>query len=203
MLIGLLIMGTAACQVASKSNSQPLGEASSEQNTQQGQEDKKPENDLISENEPEENNMNPDANEGKNTVMATLYFGDSQAMKLVEEKRSVPDTTPETLINELIKGPQDENNIKTIPEGTKLLGIEVKNGIAYVNFSKELKDNHWGGSTGETFTIYSIVSTLVLQPNSGIERVQILVEGEIIETLAGHADISMPIEPDLRMVDMK
>jgi spore germination protein GerM len=63
-----------------------------------------------------------------------------------------------------------------------------------VDFSRELLTSHWGGSMGEIMTVYSVVNTLASLP--GIEQVKFLVEGEEIETLTGHLDISEPVEPD-------
>ena len=66
--------------------------------------------------------------------------------------------------------------------------------MATVDFSKELKTKHWGGSTGESMTIMSIVNSLTELP--GIEKVQILIEGQKEDTLAGHWDLSSPISRD-------
>ncbi|MFN3699563.1 MAG: GerMN domain-containing protein [Dictyoglomus sp.] len=85
-----------------------------------------------------------------------------------------------------------------IPKGTKLLGLSVKDSIAYVNFSEEFRKNHPGGSLGELLTIYSIVNTLTEFPE--IKKVQILINGAILETLAGHIDLTSPIERDLSIV---
>lgn len=139
---------------------------------------------------------NPDATKAAaaqaEDTAVTLYFSDDQAEFLVPETRqiaNVPDTA-KAAIEELIKGPQEDGNNATIPSGTQVLGVEVNQGIAYVNFSKELIDNHWGGSTGELMTISSIVNTLTEFEN--IQKVQILVEGKVVETIAGHADVSKP-----------
>lgn len=85
-----------------------------------------------------------------------------------------------------------------IPKGTRLLGISLKDGIVYVNFSEELKKNHPGGSLGELLTIYSVVNTLTEFPE--VRKVQILINGAILETLAGHIDLTSPLERDLSIV---
>lgn len=129
----------------------------------------------------------------------TLYFSDENAEYLNAEERELDELTPESLINALIEGPKEDANRKTIPDGTKLIDVKVEDGVAYVNFSKEFKENHWGGSTGETHTIYSIVNTLALNPDLNIDSVKILVDGETIESLSGHMDTTEPIEPDLEL----
>lgn len=211
-LISLLVLGTMACGAVDIQSNEEIIQNETSSNTPEEKDnvqessnldDVKPDNDNANNSKPEDNKAEDSSKEQSKNKVATIYFSDSDGLRLVGEERTIDNTDVEALINELIKGPQNPDNIKTIPDGTKLLGVEVKNKTAYVNFSKELRDNHWGGSTGELFTIFSIVNTLVLQPDLDIERVQILIEGQTVETLAGHADISVPLEADLQMVDMK
>jgi len=85
-----------------------------------------------------------------------------------------------------------------LPKGSRLLSAEVKGDTAYINFSKELRDNFAGGSTNEMLVIYGIVNTACSL--RGINRVQILIEGQAIDSLGGHLDISRPLEPDKELV---
>lgn len=92
----------------------------------------------------------------------------------------------------LISGPQPNTDFQpVIPKETKLLGVEVKNKIAYVNFSEELITNHFGGSTKELLTINSIVKTLT--QFSQIEKVQILINGKKGKSISGHLLLNHPI----------
>lgn len=144
-------------------------------------------------------------------VDLVLYFGDDQAMEVLPERRRVEvpgdpaqrESTAALIVKELLKGPQDPLLRKTLPPEAKLLSLEVANGIAYVNFSKEIQTKHWGGSAGESMSILSLVNSLTLMDpltsSSAIQKVKILVEGKTIETLAGHADTSQPMGPALRI----
>lgn len=127
-------------------------------------------------------------------IKITLYFADKDAEYVVPEIREIPETkaVAETTMIELIKGPRENDHLKTIPRGTQLRSLTIKDGVAYVDFSRELVDNHPGGSAGETMTIYSVVNTLTQIPE--IKKVQFLVEGKKIETIAGHYDTSQPFE---------
>ncbi len=141
----------------------------------------------------------PKAEERSQTV--TLYFSDKEAMQLVaEERKVVPGSRPlaEAIVEELIKGPQSPELSRTIPPETKLLGLRVENGVAYVDFSREIQTKHWGGSAGEAMTIFSVVNSLARLP--GIEKVQFLVEGKAQESLVGHADTTQPIAPNWDLV---
>ena len=90
-----------------------------------------------------------------------VYFANQQAAYLIAQTREVKKNKLYTnTIRELIKGPQTDDLVLTIPPQTELLGIEINDNTAVVNLSKEFKEEHWGGTTGETMTIYSIVNTL-------------------------------------------
>jgi len=132
----------------------------------------------------------------KETVEVNLYFSDSQAMYLVPEKRKisqVPSLTRQAVI-ELIKGPENSDFYPTIHEGTQVNEVYIADDIVYIDLSEEIFKNHPGGSSGELMTVYSIVNTLTEIPP--IKGVQILVEGNEMESLVGHVDISMPLLRD-------
>ncbi|NLK44706.1 MAG: GerMN domain-containing protein, partial [Tissierellia bacterium] len=89
-----------------------------------------------------------------------------------------------------IKGPVNpENSSTVVPSTVKLLGVEVADGTAYVNFAQE---GMYGGSMQETFTINQIVASL-LELDS-VDRVQFLIDGKKAETLMGHYSIEEPFE---------
>lgn len=130
-------------------------------------------------------------------VELTLYFGDDQAMYLKPEKRTVKKAgkpVAELLVQELIKGPVSKDLNQTIPKGTKLISLEVVDGTAFVNFSKEIQTNHPGGSAGERMTAQSIVQTLAQLPE--IDEVQFLLEGQKEESIWGHGYTAEPIKPE-------
>ncbi len=131
-----------------------------------------------------------------------LYFADEDADALVSEKRSVKlgagasaDAT--TIVSELMRGPQSAGLFPTIPADTKLLDAYKLGDTLVLDFTRELQSNHPGGSTGELLTVYSIVNTMT-ENMYGIKRVQILLEGEEIETLTGHMDLTRPLPPDTK-----
>lgn len=122
-----------------------------------------------------------------------LYFSTSDAMYLDIEARTVKGRNIylET-VNALIEGPKTSDLVKTIPDGVEVLNISKNNDTIQVDFSEEIIKNHWGGSSGEILTVYSIVNTLTQFED--IKKVEILVEGKEVETLVGHMDLSVPIE---------
>lgn len=134
-------------------------------------------------------------NHDLNKETITLYFPDEQAMHMIPEQREVSKDEPleAAVVKELMKGPKTPGlTSTTIPKEAKLLSVEVKDEIAYVNFSRELIEKHVGGSTGEMMTIVPIVNSLTELP--GIKKVQFLVEGNKRKTLAGHLIFDEPFE---------
>ncbi len=128
-----------------------------------------------------------------------LYFSDPEGEYLIGEKRKilkkneVKQEAKETII-ELIKGPKGKL-IPTLPPRTKLLTLQINDaGVAKVNFNPALSKDHPGGSSAEMMTVYSIVNSLALNFPQ-IKRVQILIDGKPIETIAGHLSLRQPISP--------
>jgi hypothetical protein len=80
----------------------------------------------------------------------------------------------------MIKGPTDEYAKPVFPNGTKLISIELQEGIAFVNFSKEfLQDSEDEGI--DKLRVAALVNALTDIP--GVESVQILVEGNKIDAV--------------------
>ena len=97
-------------------------------------------------------------------------------------------------MNALLSGPTLGGE-PLFPPRTKLLGIEESEGLATVDFSRELLTAHPGGSLSELKTVYGLVNTLA-ENFPYIRGVRILVEGESVETLKGHVDLRGALAPD-------
>ena len=134
--------------------------------------------------------------EQKEGIDITLYFADQNAQYLIPETRHIANTNyPEKqAIIELIKGPLKRDLFPTIPQTTVVNNLYINEDIAYIDLSRQIIDDHPGGSTGELLTVYSIVTTL--SHFDHIQKVQMLVEGDNRLTLVGHVDISYPLERD-------
>lgn len=136
------------------------------------------------------------------TKTINLYFSNEEGLALKAEKREIAkgDLTKEIKqgIDGLIKGSK-RNLTPTIPDGTRLLGVEIKEDVAFLNFSKEISENHPGGSSAEIQTVYSIVNTVTFNFPE-IKKVQILIQGKKAKLLAGHIDISFPFGPDKEFI---
>jgi germination protein M len=127
-----------------------------------------------------------------------LYFSNEDGSSLVAEQRTIPkvEGIARATINELIAGPHPESGLQsTIPAGTVLKDINIRpEGLAIVDFSSELVSNFMGDSNAETLAVYSIVNTLTQFDT--VNEVQILVDGEVVETIGGHVSVAAAMTRD-------
>lgn len=138
------------------------------------------------------------------TVEATLFYVSDDGMRLVGIKQPLeqqPETAAQARViieAQLTDPPQPL--LSPIPTGTELRAFYLTNrGEAFVDLSEEVTLNHSGGSLEELFTVYAVVNAVTANLSS-INAVQILVNGQEVDTLAGHVDLQRPLEPNMRWV---
>ena len=96
----------------------------------------------------------------------------------------------------LLDLPEDTS---AIPAGTYLNEAYVdQHATGYLDFSNHLIKNHIGGSSAEYLTLKAILETIHLNFPEQIKKVQILVEGREVESIAGHFDTSQPLEVQVK-----
>ncbi|MCR4962644.1 MAG: GerMN domain-containing protein [Firmicutes bacterium] len=136
----------------------------------------------------------PEAGSGQNNGSSKevlLYFASADGTSLEAETRAVNagEGIARAAVRELIAGPDNAGLYPTIPAATILEDINITpDGLCTVDFSPELIEDHPGGSLAERLTVYSIVNTL--SQFDSVNKVQILVGGRRVNTLAGHCDIA-------------
>ncbi|OGD13484.1 MAG: hypothetical protein A2W20_00115 [Candidatus Aminicenantes bacterium RBG_16_66_30] len=105
----------------------------------------------------------------------------------------------ERALAELIRG-SEKGFVSPLPPPTKVRQIFVaKNGLATVDFSREIAEGFAYGSTSELAAVYAVVDTLVFN-FPAVKKVVILVEGVEKETLGGHVDLTRAFLPDYSLV---
>ena len=130
-----------------------------------------------------------------------VYYPDDSGMKLVEVEREIKiaDSADKYIaaVETMFEEPTEENLTKIFPKNAAIRSITVEDGLAVVDFDGGFTKNFVGGSTGEEFLIGSVVDTLTNFPE--VKQVKFLVDGQEVETLSGHMDLSTPLE---RMSDL-
>jgi spore germination protein GerM len=105
----------------------------------------------------------------------------------------------ERALAELIRG-SEEGLASPLPPGTRVRQVFIaKDGLATVDFSRDIAEGFAYGSTSELAAVYSVVNTLVYNFKP-IKKVVLLVEGAERETLGGHVDLSRAFFPDYSLV---
>lgn len=129
----------------------------------------------------------------KTTV--ALYFSDGKG-GLAAEQREIPKVVgiARETMHQLCAGPESGTLEPTLPAGTALLDIDIRDGLCTADFNSELINGHTGGSESEYLTVYSIVNTLT--QFGTVENVQIKVDGKVTDTIAGHVDVAAPLFRD-------
>ncbi|MCL6610256.1 MAG: GerMN domain-containing protein [Peptococcaceae bacterium] len=140
----------------------------------------------------------------KDTISLALYYVKytNNDAYLVREIHRVPYTQdgPRAAVNELINTPPvTEGAARTLPKDTRLLDINVTDGLATVNFSREVLSANVGTS-GEGLGIQSIVNTLTEFPQ--IREVSFQVEGKVdSRTLDWWGHVGLYEQPFKRNLD--
>lgn len=126
-------------------------------------------------------------------VNIKVYYPDENATGLVAVEKSIKDTDNkyQAAVEALMAGTEKKGLANVFPKKAKLLQVTVSGKVAKVDFSRELQKNFVGGSTGEEMLVGSVVNTLTEFPE--IQKVQILVDGQEVETISGHMDLSQPL----------
>jgi hypothetical protein len=139
-------------------------------------------------------------------IKATLYYISEDGLSLPGVQQDVPFGDPiveqarRIIEAQLAEAPPPYAS--PIPPGTKLRALYVGDrGDAFVDLSAEVRTAHTGGSLDELFTTYAIVNALTVNLPA-ITRVQILVDGKEVDTLAGHVDLRRPLQKNLKWTSL-
>lgn len=107
-----------------------------------------------------------------------LYFTNEEGNQLVPEARQVyyNGNTPieKVIVEQLLRGPGESGHYATLPSDTRIVGVSVADGIAYVNLGKQFVDEAL--PVDAQIPIYSIVNFLIDAGN--VSQVQISINGD-------------------------
>lgn len=143
--------------------------------------------------------------EPQRKITATLFYISEDGMSLVATKREVPfgeapaEQARAIVAEQLREAPAPLAS--AIPAGTALRALFIgERGDAFVDLSGDVRARHTGGTLDELFTVYAIVNALTVNLPA-ITRVQILIDGQEVDTLAGHVDLRHPLQKSLKWVN--
>lgn len=154
--------------------------------------------DKLSSNTKEKEKQIALSKEKENLLDLNIYFDsskDASNPEISKEERVIKNDEifGETILNELIKGPSVKSKLKPVlPKETRILSLSIKNGIAYVNLSKEANIDMT--TAKEETCLKSIIWSL--NEISSVEKVKISIENKDTDIWGGHFDLSKPIGKD-------
>lgn len=121
-------------------------------------------------------------------VSLTIYRPTENAMYLVPVtvKMKLKDDPPKAALAAMIADDRKQK-YPILPKGLSVNTVKVKDGIATVDFSKELLNMDKSTTTEELFTAMT-VNTLTEFPD--IKEVKFLMNGKAITHLSGHSDMT-------------
>jgi hypothetical protein len=128
----------------------------------------------------------------------TLFFVAKEDGLLRPEERDVDKPVDavgfaRTIMREEAAGPKDPALLPAFPEGMTLRNAFVPgDGRVVVDVNVAPAWAKAAGSADELACVGAVVNSM-LQNIAGTDRVQILVNGNAVETLAGHVDVSRPL----------
>lgn len=133
-----------------------------------------------------------------------LYFANEKGDKLKQTMKSIvyDQNIPleKVVIEQLIKGPAEGKDLyPTVPSGTKLLGVTIKDSICYVNFDEEFVKLE--NEVSEKVQIYSVVNSLAELPT--VSKVQIAINGITDRTFVEKVDFNTVFERNLDIIEVE
>jgi len=140
-------------------------------------------------------------------IKATLYYISEDGLSLPGVQREVAFADPiEEQARRIVEAQLDAAPApyaSPVPAGTSLRALFIgQRGEAFVDLAGDVRTKHPGGALYELFTIYSIVDALTVNLPA-ITRVQILIDGKEVETLAGHVDLRHPLQKNLKWTELQ
>lgn len=133
-------------------------------------------------------NLQPVENTGEKLSKVVVYYnkigsGIYSYFVPVTKLTSGFENSVEAAINALLNGPTDGSSLMNpFPEGTQLLGVQVKDGIAFINFSEQILAKQ-GDKIAENAMTKAITLTIGEFPQ--IVKAKIFVDGKIIDNTDG------------------
>ena len=132
--------------------------------------------------------LNPETDDVGDSAVMLYFTGDSPSMIVPVTRAVYGKADVATAVLELVKGPSTESPLEgVIPSGCGLIGVEVKNGVAKVNFTRDfirIAENSDGGRMAMK------ALSLTCSQFDGVKKVEILVEGQAYDP--GMGTLAMP-----------
>jgi len=132
---------------------------------------------------------------------ATLFFPSYEQGTLIEEKRPISWAASDAdRIRQVILALVEGSRLglgRALPPTATLRGVYLTaEGSAYLDFSRQMLGEFKPGIASESLAVDAVVNSVAVNIRS-VNRLRVLIEGQAVDTLVGHADLSVALAPDL------
>src|SRR5438477_1748029 len=140
----------------------------------------------------------------RSTHQVNLYFPSDEDGSLVEETRSIAWSANDadrirSVLLALIEGSRS-GRARSLPASADVRAVFLaSDGTAYLDFSNNAIGLPAPGIGSETLAVYSIVDSLATNVPA-VTQVRFLIQGQEVETLDGHVDLTAAFAPDPNLV---
>jgi hypothetical protein len=132
---------------------------------------------------------------------AKLFFPSYEQGYLVEENRPISWAASDAdrirqVILALVEGSRQGLG-RALPPTAAIRGVFLTpDGTAYLDFPRQMLAEFKPGIASETLAVDAVVNSVAVNVPS-VKRIRILIQGQAVDTLDGHADLSDALVPDL------
>ena len=131
----------------------------------------------------------------------TVYYTDLERRYLIAQEISLDPSAQESiplqLLELLLTPPANSGLHSALPEGTRVLGVSLADGLCTVELSTEFEDRRFYALTSQVLSLMSVVNTLTGLPQ--VHRVEFVSEGSLLIRY-GALTIAEPLVRDERCI---
>ena len=133
-----------------------------------------------------------------------IYMVDVDKERLVPVTVGLPEGSLEeqirAVVKELASAEETDSRVRCIPAGSALRNVAVEDGTAILDFDRGFTDaDLWSGSGTESLRVWGLVNSVTELRN--LRKVRVLSEGEAIESLGGHVELTDPLPRDASLIE--
>jgi spore germination protein GerM len=142
-------------------------------------------------------------------IKVVIFFGDAEsdglkaAQDVIYESAEPINRVKQVLLKMFAEIPAAGAYIKVLPDQTRLREVyQDKDGILYLDLSREFSKNCKPGITSENLAVYSIVDTIFYN-FQWVKGVRFLIDGAEKQDMAGNISLGEVFRPDMDLSSVK
>jgi germination protein M len=129
-------------------------------------------------------------------VAYEVWFADDRGLRVTYSTRAATPAVGAASLEDLLAGPSDSKLYTAVPGGTRLLGLDIANGVATVDLSPQFERG--AGSFAERLRLAQVTFTLTQFPT--VDGVALQIDGEPVDRFGSHG---MLIDGPMRRGDFE